>query len=313
MASSRLFRLKFRSVHFGDDGLTSTNIGCAADTLFSALCIQALRIGGQGMLDRLVDSARAGSLRFTDLLPFVGEQYFVPKPVLQISPPDAPSDSSAKKAAKGIEYVPVSELAKFCAGTADLGEIASQQDAIGERSLVDRVAIRNGKEDAEPYRVAVFTFGPDAGLWLLVSGLESELDLAELLLGSLSALGGERTSGYGTFTLQPEPVPSELAAVTANPAGAGQLLSLTTALPAENELDNALAGATYKLIRRSGFVASSTYAPNPLRKQDIYKLAAGSVFSRAFDGVVADVSLGGAHPVYSYAMPLFLPIPKVSR
>ena len=74
----------------------------------------------------------------------------------------------------------------------------------------------------------------------------------------------------------------------------------------------ALAGATYRLVRRGGFVASATYAGSPLRKRDIYKLAAGSVFTTAFDGVLADVANGGAHPVYSYAKPIFLRLPEIA-
>jgi CRISPR-associated protein Csm4 len=133
------------------------------------------------------------------------------------------------------------------------------------------------------------------------------------LLTSLPAIGGERTSGYGSFTLSQVDAGQLPRLVGAGDASlAARFMSLTTALPSDAELDAALAGATYRLVRRSGFVASATYADTPLRKRDIYKLAAGSMFTSRFTGLVADVSNEGAHPVWSYAKPLFLPIQELS-
>lgn len=45
--NSRLFRFDFDRTHFGDHGLESSTISCPADTLYSALCVEALRMGGQ--------------------------------------------------------------------------------------------------------------------------------------------------------------------------------------------------------------------------------------------------------------------------
>lgn len=40
--NSRLFRFDFDRTHFGDHGLESSTISCPADTLYSALCVEAL-------------------------------------------------------------------------------------------------------------------------------------------------------------------------------------------------------------------------------------------------------------------------------
>ncbi|MBZ4288377.1 type III-A CRISPR-associated RAMP protein Csm4, partial [Mycobacterium tuberculosis] len=120
------------------------------------------------------------------------------------------------------------------------------------------------------------------------------LGLLTRLLKGISALGGERTSGFGAFNLTESEAPAALTPTV----DAASLMTLTTSLPTDDELEAALAGATYRLVKRSGFVASSTYADMPLRKRDIYKFAAGSVFSRPFQGGILDVSLGGNHPVY---------------
>ena len=92
---SRLFRLDFDRAHFGDRGLGSSTVGCAADTVFSALCVEALQAGGQGLLDRLVAAATGGTLRFTDALPYVGDRYLVPKPLAHVRSGEA-SSSVAK-------------------------------------------------------------------------------------------------------------------------------------------------------------------------------------------------------------------------
>jgi CRISPR-associated protein Csm4 len=311
--SLKLFRLGFARVHFGDDGLERSTVACGADTLFSALCIQALRVGGEAQLEQVVAAATTGTLRLTDLLPFLGLTYFVPKPLVRVESDPGVDISAAKKAAKRLSFVPADQLAAFRNGRADLGALAVLQAGIGAHGLAERVAIRNGKDDAEPYRVGHFTFAADAGLWFIAAGHEAEIGLVTDLLRGLTALGGERSSGYGTFALTEVPsLPTSLAEVCVSGDSVGPLMSLTTALPEEDEMAPALAGATYRLVRRGGFVASATYAGSPLRKRDIYKLAAGSVFTTAFDGVLADVANGGAHPVYSYAKPIFLRLPEIA-
>lgn len=311
--SLRLFRLDFSRVHFGDDGLERSTMACAADTLFSALCLQALRVGGEEQLEEIVSAAATGTLRLTDLLPYVGQTYFVPKPLLRVIGAPEANSSTAKKAAKRLSFVPADQLSAFQTGHADLEAFVALQTGIGVHGLAERVAIRNGKDDPEPYRIGHFTFAADAGLWLIASGTHSEVDLVGDLLNGISALGGERSSGYGSFTLtEARSIPAALADVCTSRPSAGRVLSLTTALPTEDEMEDAIVGASYRLVRRSGFVASPTYAESPLRKRDLYKFAAGSVFAHSFDGVVADVANGGAHPVYSYSKPLFLPLPGVA-
>lgn len=81
---------------------------------------------------------------------------------------------------------------------------------------------------------------------------------------------------------------------------------LSTALPKDEELESALENASYQLEKRSGFIASSTYAEEWRKKKDLYVFAAGSCFDNTFEGDIYDVSDGGKHSVYRYAKPLFL-------
>lgn len=302
MSSSRLYRFDFDRVHFGAAGLGFSTAGCAADTLYSALCITALRMGGPDMLDALVG---AHSVRLSDLMPYRGDRYLVAKPLRTVH---TESSSAVKKAAKKIAYVPAGQLREFLSGRADLAALADLQAGIGVHAVAAKAAIHNGADDAQPYRVGYFQFAADAGLWLLATGEADQLGLLDRLLDGLGTLGGERSAGYGRFTLSTAPVPVALHPGTE----AATLMSLTTALPADDELPAVLPGASYRLVKRSGFISSHQFAATPRRKQDLYKMAAGSVFDRPFNGVIADVSRGGSHPVYSYAKPLFLPLPETA-
>lgn len=51
-------------------------------------------------------------------------------------------------------------------------------------------------------------------------------------------------------------------------------LLLTTSLPADDELEDALEGAQYQLVRRAGYVQSDTFAKSPVRKRTQMFMAA---------------------------------------
>jgi CRISPR-associated protein Csm4 len=56
-------------------------------------------------------------------------------------------------------------------------------------------------------------------------------------------------------------------------------------------------------------VQSATHSANPQKKRDLFLFAAGSTFSRPFDGTVFDVNATpGAHPVYRYARALWMEV-----
>ena len=85
---------------------------------------------------------------------------------------------------------------------------------------------------------------------------------------SYSGLGGKRSSGLGRFECRAFPVPDALLRGLARKGSRYMLLSC--ALPRDEELDQAVEGADYQLVKRSGFVASADYAPQQMRKRDLY-------------------------------------------
>lgn len=55
---------------------------------------------------------------------------------------------------------------------------------------------------------------------------------------------------------------------------------------------------------RGGFATSERV--NPLKKQTVYLLGAGSTFTHRFQGCLLDVGIGMPHPVWRYAKAMFM-------
>lgn len=309
---TKLVKLRFTSpVHFGAGRLSDGHITCDAATLFSALYIEALRIGVE---KDLLTAARSGNLLLSDSFPFAGDVLYIPKPMVQLDAAlsarhlDKDEGSRARKAAKKLDFIPVCELDAYLRGTFDPVE-ALEQFRIGSAGVQTKVnLLRDESVDAMPYFVGGFSFRPGAGLYFIVQG---SFDLASLLdLLSFAGLGGKRTTGYGRFSYEIYGGSTFPLLTGVESHQAAQSMLLSTATPTNNELsDQLLEGARYRLVRKGGFVQSGTYGATPQKKRDLYEFAAGSVFTHTFLGDVFDVNdTDGAHPVYRYARAMWLEV-----
>ena len=72
------------------------------------------------------------------------------------------------------------------------------------------------------------------------------------------------------------------------------------------EIEKVCTEVQFQLIKRSGFVNSMTYADTFRKKKDFYGFVAGSCFKIPYQGDIYDVSIYGKHPVYRYAIPIFM-------
>ena len=88
----------------------------------------------------------------------------------------------------------------------------------------------------------------------------------------------------------------------------GPYLLLTTSLPKDEELEEALKDAAFRLIRRSGFVQA--VVPTAVKKRSQYFLSAGAVLQAPFQGALYPVGHTGVHPVYRYGQPLLMGVPE---
>ncbi len=367
-----VYKMAFETgFHVGNTQLEDSEIVIHADTVFSALCIQALKSGGEERLAEFCDMAAEGRLLFSDAFPYDGEQYYIAKPMIPrdlSAASDEAGNSVKKKQDKKMKYIPVNAVDEYVHGMLDAGSVNSAVSRLGIRELrvlanIPRSvgAIENIENDAQkyldnfesygqkslaekvetetrPFHLGIFHFREDCGLYLIIGYADDEAaGLADELMGQLEfdGIGGKRSAGLGRFRLfhgsLGEDVLKRLRDSTDSGDSEGaetdgsvdtgsekknrtdevrktRYVSLSVCLPQEFEMEKALHEADYSLIRRGGFVASESYAPEWSRKKDLYVFSAGSSFTNRFEGGVYDVSTGGNHPVYRYAKPLWLEV-----
>lgn len=310
----QILRLTFSgNVHFGEGLLESSASGFSADTLFSALCCEL--VDEPDKLSELVTSAKAHRFLISDAFPYCGDTLFLPKPCVSVRSRTEADDGNSvrKKLFKKLQYIPVGDYAAYLRGemtTERCAEITAMLGDLGSTYLTEHVSIpRDPAEDKpEPYAIGGYRFRENCGLWIVLGTEDAHIlsivtDLLTAL--GLSGIGGKRSAGYGRFTFSVEDAPAPLLHGLECAERSARKMTLSVCLPQESELDAAMQDASYLVMRRSGFVGSDTYAEKAQKKQDLYVLQAGSCFADSFCGDVYDVSAGGSHPVWRYAVPLF--------
>ena len=302
----KLFKLQFSTaVHFGAGGLTTTSDTLMADTVFSALCTEAAKAGTDP--SSFIDAVRDGRLRISDALPFIGDRFYVPKPLAEITS-DKEGDSSIKKALKRLPFIPVDCLEEYMNGMLNIIEEADVfQKCFGQEYLVEKAAVETG-EETRPYAVDLYRYYKGSGLYICL-GYEKDddyylfSDLLEIL--SYAGIGGKISSGYGRFTAVPI-VPSKEFAKRLEGKNWKQYLSLSVCLPGREELDGVMQDANVRLCKRSGWVSPGLGTEQLRKRKDIYMFTSGSVFKNPFSGCLFDLSDGGSHPVLRYGYPMFM-------
>lgn len=300
-----LYKIRFKTgIHIGKGTLHETGFVFKADTLFSALCIEAVKDGGD-CLKELIDATNNGDLVISDAMPFIGERYFVPKPIIHIEQKRGSAENASGKAFKGVSYINVEDVNKYMSGEFNPDE-GMRLAELGQRSVRDVVSIR-GLEESHPYRVGVFHYAEESGLYVIAGYTNEAVRKSfEKLFDAVSVvgIGGKRQSGLGKFDIERQKhTDNQLKGLT------GEFKSymlLSAGLPEDDCMEDVLKDASYKLSVRRGFIQSATYSNDQLRKKDAYLIDSGSVVKKPFSGRVLDVSSGGSHPVYRYAKPMFL-------
>ncbi len=357
--SYRTVRFRFAgSFRFGRNSLDNGDFCFAADTFFSALYVEAMKLGRQ---DELYDLVQGGGLLFSDAFPWQGDTLFLPKPLSAgAAERQALGSSVLKKKLKKLKYIRADDFDSYLAGTFDPLRSGDPAGSLVRQFLKVNAAVR-GNEETMPYRVRLCEFSSHpggapsagaasdphgasrktalagavstpceepgdsaasgaaagqvltetgAGLFIIVKCAESRAAklLGELLISlSFSGLGGKRSSGCGRFSFETGTVPSPL--LRRLESTGGRVMSLSISLPGDDELEGALEGGSYTVVRRSGFIASENFAPQQMKKRDLYMLRSGSCFDRTFRGSIWNVACrGGSHPVFRYGKPLFMGI-----
>ena len=312
-------------VHFGSKRLSDAKYTCTADTIFSALFIEALAHGSH---EELLHAVKSGDLLISDAFPRIEENYYLPKPrkiasaQLDESKERKQLSSIERKAFKNLSYLPVSEFSNFFNGTIDACRVNdSLRQGIGKSGMTTKVMLSKNDQEfsgknsnpesafpsairkpkPEPYQVGLFSFARESGLYFLVKG---NIEILKPLLETLqfSGLGGKRSSGYGRFSFTIKEGVFDMPTI---PNNYSMLLSI--AAPREDELsDSLLEDSAYSLVKRSGFVQSSSMTDAIFKKRDFFVFSSGSIFRNKFDGDVFNLAQGCSHPVWRYSKAFWL-------
>lgn len=292
----KMYIMNFHTAHFGAGSLDSSKMTFAADRLFSALAIEAKKMG---KMEEFVSIAGQDHFVLTDAFPYQSSP-FLPKPIGFPNFEQADLTKDVKevrrqaKMAKKLQFIPIERFESYVNGKLF-------KDA--EHGVTNIVTKNQPHVDGALYQVSTVRFADKSALYVIAN--ESEL-LNELMASlQYTGIGGKRSSGYGQFDLTILDLPDSFKNRLTK-AHQGPVMTLTTSLPVEKELEYAMETGSYLLSKSSGF-AFSTETNENYRKQDLYKFASGSTFSETFTGQIVDVRpLDFPHEVLSYAKPLFL-------
>ena len=234
----------------------------------------------------------------TDAFPYLSGP-FLPKPIgfPKFEQPDLTTDVKEvrrqAKMAKKLQFIPLDKFDSYVSGTL-------LEDK--EHAVTNIVTKNQPHVDGALYQVSTVRFADQSALYVIAT----ESDLLNELMTSLqyAGIGGKRSSGYGRFDLTITDIPDALNNRLTK-VHQGPVMTLTTSLPIEKELEHVMGTGSYLLSKSSGF-AYSTESKENYRKQDLYKFASGSTFSETFTGQIVDVRpLDFPHEVLNYAKTLF--------
>lgn len=291
----KMYIMNFQSAHFGAGSLDSSKMTFAADRLFSALVLEAKKMG---KMEEFVSIAGQDDFVLTDAFPYQSGP-FLPKPIgfPKFEQPDLTTDVKEvrrqAKMAKKLQFIPLDKFDSYVNGTLF-------KDA--DHAVTNIVTKNQPHVDGNLFQVSTVRFRDESCLYVIAK--ESEL-LNELMTSlQYTGIGGKRSSGYGQFDLTILDLPDSFKNRLTK-AHQGPVMTLTTSLPVEKELEYAMETGSYLLSKSSGF-AFSTETKENFRKQDLYKFASGSTFSETYTGQIVDVRpLDFPHEVLNYAKPLF--------
>ena len=318
----KIFKLEFKTpVHFGSEkvgtSLEKVTEICHSDTFFSALCQEILKIYDESKLTDFVDMVDDGDLIFSSLLPYNGNELFLPKPILLIDRTERNEENTAssvlKKKMKNLNYVSINDFSRYieCLKTGSVFDYDENIYNVCETETYAKVSLNTDSDKNNIYFVGSTYFKKGCGLYVLVAYKNDEqLEFFESVLDSLgySGIGGKRSSGYGKFERIDEMYPLKGSNLKEEnlfyellEGNCDYYETLSLISPSEQELeDSDFESSFYKLISRNGFVYSTTYTDENtlVKRKSLTMFSEGSCFPFEIFGEIKDVSDKGNHPVY---------------
>jgi len=299
-----IYKLYFKTpVHFGKGRLNTSSNTFFADTLFSAMCKEAIMLYGDKGAKMLYNMVLENKLKLSDAMPFFNDNIlFVPKPIMDIE-----CSLHFERKLEKLDYIPIEHINNFSDESYDPSNAIEMLEKMGKEGVHTCVAVKEF-EDNEPYNVGIYSFAENCGLYFIaVTDQNIEENIDEIMKSlSFTGLGGKISSGLGKFEYKKCKINKSI--IQNFEKQSDVYMTLSVSMANDSELENAVKEAGYKMIKRSGFVSSENYSYKMLKKRDFYCFKGGSCFKTKFEGGVFDVSSGGNHPVYRYAKPMFIAV-----
>ena len=319
----KLYKLTFyNSVHFGGEtpgtSLEEAEYICHSDTFFSALCLEYIKLyGEEALYDNFIKLFEDRELLISSLFPYKDDDIYIPKPLYLYQNNKVSNINKVKdrKKMKKLSFIKLNDIDNYINSIKNHNDF-DYDDSYNKfacYSLIQKVGLRDEDGDNSLYSVGSYFFEKNCGLYfILVYNNDEHLDRFNFIMKSLSysGLGGKRNLGYGgfkdnfDFDKDYSYIKDILLKTNSN---CKMLLSLYSPYNEEIEELN-LTDSYYSLLKRNGFVYSSSYSSSLLKRNSICMFKEGSCFKDDLNGEIKDVSNGGNHNVYKYGKALYIGI-----
>lgn len=321
----KLYKLTFNnSVHFGGEtpgtSLEEADYICHSDTFFSALCLEYIKLYGKKELyDNFVKLFANGELLISSLFPYKDNDIYIPKPIYvykrnKVSQVDKNKD---RKKMKKLSFIKLDDIDNYIniMKNNDTFDYDNSYNKFAHYSLIQKVGLRDENSNNSLYSVGSYFFEENCGLYfILVYNNDEHLNMFNIIMRSLSysGLGGKRNSGYGGFKDNfdfSKDYSNIKNIILKKDSNYKMLLSLYSPCYEEIKKLN-LKDSYYLLLKRNGFVYSTSYNTSLLKRKSVCMFKEGSCFQNDLDGEIKDLSVPnvGNHSVYRYGKALYIGI-----
>ena len=327
-----LYKLRFpNGIHIGTasgNTLEETMISVYSDTFYSALFNEYMKIYNN---DELYKISETGNFLVSDLLPFkekkdISTDFYLPKPFISIERKEIKKDDEEKidrKKVKATNFIPADKLGEYFSFLKNGKNFPVIDDNFGKKQLYTKNKVSLENEDTQLYNIEIFKFNEKSGLYFIVKLPENEKwqRIFENILESLAltGIGGKKNSGFGNFTIEEDPMifdGTDFDAIESDSdafinralfSNEKKFLILSSYSPKIEEIEKIKEnGNYYQLIKRSGFINSSSYSEQAEKRKQVYMLSSGSVLSFKPEGKILDLNLHGKHSIYRMGKPIVL-------
>lgn len=324
-----LYKLRFpNGIHIGTafgNTLEETMIGTYSDTFFSAIYNEYMKIYDDNELYKISET---GDFLVSDLLPFKEKEdrttdFYLPKPFINIERKVIKTETTVdRKKVKAINFIPADKLNEYFSFLEKGTKFPEIDDNFGKRQLYTKNKVSLNGEDTKLYNIEVFKFNKNSGLYFIVKLPEDDKwqEIFENILESLSltGIGGKKNSGFGQFISEDpmffdgtdfDAIESESDAFINRAlfTKSKKFLLLSSYSPKIEEIKKIKESDNcYQLIKRSGFVNSSSYSEQAEKRKQVYMLSSGSVLNFKPEGKILNLSLHGNHSIYRIGKPIVL-------